>query len=38
MISVRKGDNACGSRGSRGSKRGLLEEALTSHGRGESRR
>jgi len=34
-MSVRKGDNACGSRGSR---RGLHEEAFTSHGRGESKR
>ena len=32
-MSVRKGDNACESRGSR---RGLQEEAFIGHGRGES--
>ena len=35
-MSVREGDNACGSRDNNCIRRGLQEKAFTSHGRGET--
>jgi hypothetical protein len=37
-MSVREGDNTCGNRDSCYIRRGLKEEAFTSHDRGETRR